>query len=171
LIHSRCLIRRCSFEKEIEDIANEDKIEALEEEKSNLSGEVTDLTKKLTNYEQLYATLECKYKELEEKLENALKPAPPPPPPLPPPPPTTQSKGFLGKIRRKMKGAAPNQAPGVNQEGYNKAMDEMMKRINSGKLEVSNLTRKIRLLFFQCFNFVFIGYIFYFFFEILNFFF
>jgi hypothetical protein len=98
--------------------------------------QVTDLTKKLTNYEQLYATLECKYKELEEKLENALKPAPPPPPPLPPPPPTTQSKGFLGKIRRKMKGAAPNQAPGVNQEGYNKAMDEMMKRINSGKLEL-----------------------------------
>jgi chromosome segregation ATPase len=124
------------FEKEMEDIANEDKIGALEEEKSNLSGEVTDLTKKLTNYEQLYATLECKYKELEEKLENALKPAPPPPPPLPPPPPTTQSKGFLGKIRRKKKGAAPNQASGVNQEGYNKAMDEMMKRINSGKLEL-----------------------------------
>jgi hypothetical protein len=24
----------------------------------------------------------------------------------------------------------------VNQEGYNKAMDEMMKRINSGKLEL-----------------------------------
>lgn len=124
------------LEKEIEDSNNEDKLEALEEEKSNLSGEVSDLTKKLTNYEQLYATLECRYKELEEKLEDALKPPPPPPPPLPPPPPTTQSKGFLGKIKRKMKGAAPVQASGVNQEGYNKAMDEMMKRINSGKLEL-----------------------------------
>lgn len=120
------------LEKEIEDKANEDKIEALEDEKSNLSGEVTDLTKKLTNYEQLYATIECRYKELEKKLEDALKPPPPPPPPLPPPPPTTQSKGFLGKIKRKKKGTVSNQAPGVNKE----AMDEMMKRINSGKIEL-----------------------------------
>lgn len=123
------------LQKELESLSYAKTIEELETEKSNLSSQVDDLTKKVTNYENLYAKLETQYKELEGKLELALRPPPPPPPPLPPPPPTAQSKGFLSKIGSKKKRAnMPNQANAADfdQQSYGQALDEMMKRINSG---------------------------------------
>lgn len=124
------------LQKEIDNLGNEERIEELQKEKSSLSADVEELTKKVTNYEHIYASLEKKYKELEHKLEEALRPPPPPPPPLPPPPPTTQSKGFLSRItgKNKKKKEIPRGMPGVvNQEGYSQALAEMMKRINSGQ--------------------------------------
>ncbi|CAG2233312.1 unnamed protein product [Mytilus edulis] len=124
-----------NLQKELESSSDVKSIEELETEKSNLSIQVDDLTKKVTNYENLYSNLEKQYKELEEKLEQALRPPPPPPPPLPPPPPTAQSKGFLSKMASKKKRAnMPNQANAADfdQQSYGQAMDEMMKRINSG---------------------------------------
>lgn len=124
------------LKEQIENSTNVKTFEELEQEKSNLSIEVDDLTSKVFRYEKDYATLQEKYKELENKLEAALRPPPPPPPPLPPP--IAQSKGFLSKIGAKKKKALPIQVGSdFNQEGYGKALDEMMKRINSGNRGLS----------------------------------
>lgn len=121
------------LEQQIEQSSSQKTMEELEIEKSNLSSEVDELTMKVSRYEKMYADLELKYKELEKKLEDALRPPPPPPPPLPPP--VTQSKGFLSRIgNKKSKKVLPKQVgTDFNQESYGKALDEMMKRINSGK--------------------------------------
>ncbi|XP_071162795.1 shootin-1-like [Mytilus edulis] len=143
---------KTNLEKDVGDLkeqmsneTNEEALTQLEEEKDKLSIEIEDLTKKVSNYEQLYSNLERQYKELEKKLEEALSPPIPPPPPLPPPPSTSTSKGFLARIRgNKKKKPAPGQQAGVDEKGYGKALEEMMKRINSGKPILKENSRIIK---------------------------
>lgn len=131
------------LQKQTSNATNEEALTQLEEERDKLSAEIEELTKKVTNYEQLYSNLEKQYKELEKKLDEALSPPIPPPPPLPPP--TSQSKGFLARIRgNKKKKPAPGQQAGVDEKGYGKALEEMMKRINSGKPILKENSRQIK---------------------------
>ncbi|XP_072041458.1 shootin-1-like [Amphiura filiformis] len=97
--------------------------------------------------EQKVHELETKTKQLEFELEKSTRitrmtPVPPPPPP-PPPPPAPPQRNPLEVLRRiignkkghtspdgKMKAADPNQ------KVYEATIDEMMKRIKSGKVQL-----------------------------------
>lgn len=119
---------------QMSNVSDEERNSILETENEKLIKEIDELTKKITNYEQLYGTLQSQYKTLERQLEKALRPPSPPPPPPPPPPPTTQSRGFLARIKGKKKQkAGSTQQPAADEKRYSKALEEMMKRINSGK--------------------------------------
>ncbi|XP_021355558.1 shootin-1-like isoform X2 [Mizuhopecten yessoensis] len=119
--------------KELQEAVNDGQ---NDEEKEKLSEENKDLMKKLEDYEKQYKELEAEYKVIEKELDLAKHPPPPPPPPPPPTPSMDKGKGFLSKITRKKsmkRREVLKSAAGAGDQNYGKALEEMMKRIQSGK--------------------------------------
>ncbi|XP_022344329.2 shootin-1-like isoform X1 [Crassostrea virginica] len=125
------------YQQEIKELkeAAEDRV-VEESDNSALLEEITQLETKVKKFEDQYIKLLEKYRVLEVKFEDAIRPPPPPPPP-PPPSLTTKSKGFLSRLKgdnskKKKKTPTGVQNSPMN-DTFSKAMSEMMERINSGK--------------------------------------
>ncbi|KAI8774690.1 shootin-1 [Biomphalaria glabrata] len=132
---------------------NSSAAQMLENENSSLAQERDALLQRLSesekNSEQLraqYSLLMKKYEELESKYERAVAPPPPPPPP---PPQMSKPGSFLSRItgggRKKQREIAQKRlqlgGAAVNVD-YSKAVDEMMKRIQSGNISLRPVLKK-----------------------------
>ncbi|XP_059159377.1 shootin-1-like isoform X2 [Physella acuta] len=123
---------------------------SLEEENNNLIQERDLLQQRLEETEKLceqqrsqYDMMMKKYAELENKYNYAVAPPPPPPPP---PPPMSKAGGFLSKItgggRKKQRELAQKRRGAPVNADYNKAVEEMMKRIQQGNIGLRPVLKK-----------------------------
>ncbi|XP_048248023.1 shootin-1-like isoform X3 [Haliotis rufescens] len=127
------------LEERISELSNKDEMIALEtdnqsllEERDSLSSRMHEVNQKYTQMEGQYADLQAHYKTLEEKYKDATKPPPAPPPP--PPPPVVKKTFFRRKTKLKADVNKKLAGGGVStNDGYSKALDEMMKRIKDGR--------------------------------------
>ncbi|XP_041369059.1 shootin-1-like [Gigantopelta aegis] len=128
------------LKEEIASLTDSNRVVSLEEENSVITEDRDLLQKQLLDFQEQYNSLESQYKTLQAQCEDVRKKyekaiQPPPPPPPPPLPPSTSRTGFLSKFKKKKVDVGSKLVKGGAQvnEGYSKALDEMMKRIKDGK--------------------------------------